>query len=109
VGDCVREGVNVTAESFYSSQGRIDDNFDDDNAALIDSVVATYPEAKSMEMETFTLLHLALCSKTPIYASAAAIVVANRRSAAVIKGETLTHLEEEGGRAILEAVCKFEL
>lgn len=109
VGDCVREGINVTAESFYSSQGRIDDNFEDNNSTLIDKVVVAYPGAKSMEMETFTLLHVALCSKLPIYASAAAIVVANRKSAAVIKGEELTHLEKEGGRAILEAVCNFEM
>jgi len=35
----VVQGVNVSADSFYSSQGRIDDNFDDCNADLISDYV----------------------------------------------------------------------
>lgn len=107
--DVVSEGVNVTAESFYSSQGRIDPNFDDCNLTIIDDVVRTYPNAKTMEMESFQLLHLANCSKIPIYASACAIVVANRRSAKVIDGPLLRSLELNGGKAILDAIIKRSL
>jgi uridine phosphorylase len=71
----VLRGVNVTAESFYSSQGRIDGNFHDDNEELISHVTSRVPEARSMEMESFQLLHLAKCSKAPIVAAATAIVV----------------------------------
>jgi uridine phosphorylase len=107
--ECVKAGSNVTADSFYSSQGRIDDNFDDGNKDLIASILSSYPDAKTLEMETFMLLHLARCSKMPIAASAAAIVVANRRSADVIDAASLEMLEMEGGKAILKAICSFEI
>jgi hypothetical protein len=44
---------------------------------LINEVVGAYPEAKSMEMETFLLFHLANSSRIKIVASSAAIVVNN--------------------------------
>lgn len=75
--DNVQSGINVTAESFYGSQGRIDPNFIDHNESLIQTILTCYPSAKTMEMETFQLLHLAKCASklTPIRATAAAIVV----------------------------------
>lgn len=103
------EGCNVTADSFYSSQGRIDDNFNDHNHSIIDVIKEKYPLASSMEMETFILLHLAKCSKIQIKASAAAIVVANRISGNVIDGNLLDLLEEKGGKAILIAITSVEL
>lgn len=103
------EGCNVTADSFYSSQGRIDDNFNDYNHSIIDIIKEKYPSASSMEMETFNLLHLAKCSKIQIKASAAAIVVANRISGNVIDGNLLDALEEKGGKAILIAITNIEL
>lgn len=105
----VHRGVNVTAESFYGSQGRIDENFKDENARLITEVTGHYDNAKSMEMETFQLLHLACCAKSPIVAAAAAIVVANRCDSNVIDGATLDEMEIAGGRAILEALIKTPL
>ena len=65
------EGANVTAESFYSSQGRIDDNFDDHNESVIELALSSYPNLKTMEMETFMLYHLSKCCRIPIYSSAA--------------------------------------
>jgi uridine phosphorylase len=103
------EGCNVTADSFYSSQGRIDDNFNDYNHSIIDIIKEKYPSASSMEMETFNLLHLAKCSRIQIKASAAAIVVANRISGNVIDGNLLDALEEKGGKAILIAITNIEL
>lgn len=89
--------------------GRLDPNFDDGNENIIKDIIAAYPTAVSMEMETFTLLHLAKCSRETIKASAAAIVVANRLSAKVIDGAALVRLEEHGGKAILNAVCMISL
>eukprot|EP01032_Pedospumella_encystans_P011311 gene11311-13157_t len=43
--DSLRTGTNVTAESFYSSQGRIDPNFDDDNHDINKLLVERYPSA----------------------------------------------------------------
>lgn len=108
-GDLVSSGVNVTAESFYSSQGRIDPEFDDGNDTIIDEVRTFYPDARTMEMETFQLFHLAKCSKQPFIASAAAIVVANRADNSTVAGERLTRVEEIGGKATLHAVATLEV
>jgi uridine phosphorylase len=62
-----------------------------------------------MEMESYMLLHLAHCAKKPTYATAAAIVVANRKSADVIDNDTIERLEDEGGKAILEALYEYNL
>lgn len=103
----VVEGVDVSAESFYSCQGRTDSNFDDDNEHNLDLIRSRYPEAKCLEMETFYLFHLAQCSRVPIYASAACIVLANRVAAQSLDEAGLRNKEEEGGRAVLEAVATF--
>lgn len=64
-----------------------------------------------MEMETFMLFHLAACCKPkePIYASAAAIVVANRMSTKVAEGDLLDRMEIEGGKSILRAITRMEI
>ena len=67
----VTSGLNVTAESFYSSQGRIDDSFDDSNAEVLTTIASRYPSAKTLEMESFMLLHLAKCCRVPVHATAA--------------------------------------
>jgi len=107
--DQVIRGVNVTADSFYSAQGRSDSNFDDGNQSIIGSLREHYPGARSLEMESFMLLHLAKCSKKPIAATAAAIVLANRLSAKVIDEAAVSALEEQGGTAILKALVAFDL
>lgn len=107
--DSLRTGTNVTAESFYSSQGRIDPNFDDDNHDINKMLVERYPSARSLEMESFWLLHLAQCSKIPIKATAAAIVLANRLTAKVVDGHRVDELERKGGLSVLEAITKVSL
>jgi uridine phosphorylase len=105
----VKSGVNITADSFYSGQGRIDSNFSDYNETIVESIREKYPRVASMEMESFMLLHLAKCSKKPVHATAAAIVVANRRSADVVDGETLDHCEAAGATALLNAIIQFKM
>lgn len=75
----------------------------------MDRIAATHPGVMSMEMETFQLLHMAHCSKGSIKASAASIVVANRPTGKVVDGETLTHLESAGGKAIMQALSGIKL
>lgn len=48
----VIEEVNVSADSFYGSQGRIGESFSDDNEGLISAAIAYNPRVKTMEMET---------------------------------------------------------
>lgn len=49
------EGLNATADSFYSSQGRRDPHFDDQNEVILQDLTTTYTDAISLEMETFHL------------------------------------------------------
>jgi len=105
----VVEGLNATADSFYSSQGRVDPNFHDHNNTLIDEVVAKYPETVSIEMETFQLFDLATNSHSTIKASAATIVLAQRRSGEFLDNETIKKLEKEAGIACLLALIEYPL
>ncbi len=54
----VRAGLNATACSFYSSQGRSDPSFNDDNSRLIADLTDLHPNASTLEMETFHLFVL---------------------------------------------------
>jgi uridine phosphorylase len=105
----LRSGVNVTAESFYSSQGRIDPDFEDNNHNINSLLLSHYPAARSLEMESFWLLHLAKCCKVPIKATAAAIVLANRPTGHVMDGKHLDNAERKGGLAMLQALTQITL
>lgn len=106
------EGLNASADGFYGSQGRLDAHFDDRNEDCVERVIEDHPEAASMEMESFQLLHLASCAHAKtgaIRAATAAIVCANRGSGAVITSEMLHECEEVGGKAVLKAVTSCPL
>jgi hypothetical protein len=60
----VRVGLNASSDSFYGSQGRRDVNFEDRNDGLVDKLKER--QVLTMEMESFSLLHLANCSKGSI-------------------------------------------
>ncbi|GAM28316.1 hypothetical protein SAMD00019534_114920 [Acytostelium subglobosum LB1] len=102
-------GTNATGDSFYSSQGRQDANFDDHNQDLINKLMQRYPEASTLEMETFQLYHLATRSKEPIKAAAATIILANRVDNTFLDNDTKSALEIAGGRACLEALINTTL
>eukprot|EP01099_Mayorella_cantabrigiensis_P004951 TRINITY_DN3810_c0_g1_i1.p1 TRINITY_DN3810_c0_g1~~TRINITY_DN3810_c0_g1_i1.p1 ORF type:complete len:211 (+),score=48.64 TRINITY_DN3810_c0_g1_i1:25-633(+) len=105
----VYEGMNVTADSFYGAQGRLDQNFHDHNHKLFDELHEKYPNATTMEMETFQLLHLAQLSVPKIRASAAVITLANRVTGHIMSESLLHHVEVEAGRAALSALATLSL
>eukprot|EP00240_Pyramimonas_obovata_P005238 CAMPEP_0118933574 /NCGR_PEP_ID=MMETSP1169-20130426/12068_1 /TAXON_ID=36882 /ORGANISM="Pyramimonas obovata, Strain CCMP722" /LENGTH=415 /DNA_ID=CAMNT_0006876357 /DNA_START=95 /DNA_END=1342 /DNA_ORIENTATION=- len=110
IGSAVIEGLNATADSFYSSQARLGGDFDDRNDALLANLLEQYPAAASLEMETFHLLDLARCSRGTISASACAIGLAQRKSNAFIEAARIKVLEKKAGEAVLRALVlhKFE-
>ena len=55
--------MNASADSFFSSQGRNDPNFDDRNDDVLDLLLHEQPSVTSLEMENFHLFHLAHCSR----------------------------------------------
>eukprot|EP00164_Ancoracysta_twista_P011448 GFYU01017638.1.p1 GENE.GFYU01017638.1~~GFYU01017638.1.p1 ORF type:complete len:158 (+),score=47.52 GFYU01017638.1:23-475(+) len=106
------ETMNATADSFYSSQGRVNpEYFRDDNQTLMDDVAAAYPDVATMEMETFHLFDLARCSNksAPIDAAAAVILVANRRTDEIATTEDMQHLQAVGGEAVIDALATYKL
>lgn len=52
----VRTGMDATADSFYSSQGRTNKSFADNNESLVHRLEAAYPQLCCLQMETFHLL-----------------------------------------------------
>lgn len=102
------KGTSASSESFYSSQGRVDANFHDHNADLIDGVLTVIPDLVCFEMETHQLFHLAKLSTKPILATACAIVLWKRHSqdthGDIIQHDIKTLLEKQCGQAILETL-----
>lgn len=109
--EMVATGVNVTADSFYASQGRVDPSFHDANGGLIEEVLSRHPRALSCEMESFQLLHLArsCVPQGSMRAAAAVVNVANRPTGAVVGEEALRNAERKGGAAIVRAVATLPL
>ena len=102
-------GLNATADSFYSSQGRRDPNFDDKNEHLISQISTKYPNALTLEMETFQLFHLARsCQNTRIRTSAIKMIFANRKTNDFIDHGVVPELEKRVGQVILEALLNDE-
>ena len=99
------EGTNVTADSFYSSQGRLSDHFDDRNGDLLDRIVERHPSALSLEMESFHLLDLARSSRGSVRAAVCAIGFAERWTNAFLEPERVRVLELAGGRAALATLA----
>lgn len=107
--EVVKLGMNASGDSFYSSQGRFDTQFDDNAHGILSELRSRYPAVASMEMETFHLLDLARCCNTSIKATAASIVVANRSTGGVVDGPTLSRLESVGGGAVMKALASTPL
>lgn len=108
----VVEAIDATADSFYSSQGRIDAEFDDSNDELIDSFMSMHPNTGSLQMETYLLFHLAKLNgyaaseNGAISTAACAIVLAQRKSDAFLSNELKHELEIKAGNACLEALVE---
>jgi len=103
-------GANATGDSFYSSQGRHDPNFVDDNSCIFDDLLTLYPDLTTLEMETFQLYSLAGSSvDRSIHASAATIVLAQRRSNAFLDNDTKHQLETQAGEACLLTLIQYKI
>ncbi|GAX77180.1 hypothetical protein CEUSTIGMA_g4626.t1 [Chlamydomonas eustigma] len=105
----VISGLNATADSFYSSQGRVGGNFDDRNEGLIEEMCEKYPDMVSLEMETFHLLDMARCSGGRVRAAGMCLALADRKSNEMLEYARLEQLEVEAGLAALRALIKTDL
>jgi uridine phosphorylase len=110
--DVVTGHLNATADSFYSTQGRLDDRFWDDNEELIYNVIpAIHPDTQTLEMEAAQLFHLASCANPgyEIRAAAAMMIFADRKANSFILPETVRVVEPLFGRAVLDALVQIKL
>ena len=105
----VHTGTNATAESFYSSQGRIDPRFDDRNETLFDDIAVKYPDTLLLEMEGFMLAHLAQASRGTIRAGCCALILANRHSHDFLEASRIKTLERAVGQAMVEFMAALPI
>ncbi|CAG8580304.1 8478_t:CDS:2 [Ambispora leptoticha] len=113
-------GLNASCDSFYSSQGRLDNNFCDANHNLIEQILVKYPDARSLEMETFMLFHMAKVStplpikesqanKKSIRVAAMMMVFMDRKTNEFVDPVRVSYLEEIAGKALLNVLSNVEL
>ncbi|KAI9296976.1 purine and uridine phosphorylase [Neoconidiobolus thromboides FSU 785] len=103
-------GLNVTCDSFYSSQGRIASHFKDDNEGHIDNIKKHYPNLLSLEMESYQLYHLAQCSlDKSIRAYALHMIFADRVNDVFLEDDVKDIVEPRAGKLVLDAVSKIQL
>lgn len=102
-------GTNATCDSFYSSQGRFDAAFRDENSSLLRRVLKMEPNTLTLEMESFHIFHLAKCCHSKDIKSAAAVIVlAQRNSDDFLPNEKIAEMESKTGEAALTALSKFK-
>ncbi len=105
----VVRGTDATCDSFYSSQGRVVDSFDDKNVGLLSRIEKQVPTAACAQMETFQLFDLALCAKPGIKAAAAALSMSNRADSSTVDMADFSALEMAGCKAALDALVATPL
>lgn len=112
VGPVVTGGLNAEGCSFYSSQGRQDNDFRDENVSVLQNIKMKYPSTQSVEMEASTLFHLAHCARNPekpIRAASCMQVFADRVHNGFIRPEAVNLLEPVVGKACLQALVQVSI
>ncbi|KAH0791064.1 purine and uridine phosphorylase [Histomonas meleagridis] len=102
-------GPDFSADTFYGSQGRLDDAFRNNNEKVIETILQVDPDALSFEMETYVLAFLA--NKFPaaqIKVGAVCITLAQRTSGDFLDNDRKYTMEREATTALLEILAKAE-
>ncbi|ORZ41058.1 nucleoside phosphorylase domain-containing protein [Catenaria anguillulae PL171] len=108
-------GLDITADSFYSSQARQDPAFNDANAHLFTYLRGKYPTAECLQMETFGLYHLAQSARPlptgekSIRTAACAMVFAHRITNTWIDPAVVDKMQESCSRAILDTLINVPM
>lgn len=105
----IQVGVSASAESFYSSQGRVDKNFFDNSTGVVDGLLGVHPDLLCIEMETHQLFHLGCISALPTICAGCAFILMQRREHNILDHDTKVLLEKEIGQAILETLVDTQI
>ena len=98
-------GSDISADTFYSSQGRLDDNFVMNNSKVIPSLLQKDPDALTFEMESYYLAFLA--NKFPdskLKTGAVCLTIAQRTSGDFLDNERKYAMEIAASEALLNAL-----
>lgn len=100
-------GSDTSADTFYPSQGRIDDAFVNKNEHVIESILKNDPEALSFEMESYLLAFLS--NKFPeanIRTAAVCLTLAQRTTGGFLDNETKYQMEQDACSVLLNILAK---
>lgn len=100
-------GSDTSADTFYPSQGRIDDAFVNKNEHVIETILKNDPEALSFEMESYLLAFLS--SKFPeanIRAAAVCLTLAQRTTGGFLDNERKSQMEHDACTVLLNVLAK---
>jgi uridine phosphorylase len=103
------EAPDVSADTFYGSQGRIDPAFRDENELLADEIMHRDPTTASLQMETYHLYFLSVINNLrDIHVAACSIVLANRKTDEFISMDKKHTIEVLSGNACLRALVNYQ-
>jgi len=105
-----KQGLNATSDSFYSSQCRYDEKFDDRNGELYSAIIKQHPEATTIEMENYTIYALSNMARGgDVYAASTSIVQVNKfEGDKALAAPKQTELEDLVGYSIFKSLADFD-
>lgn len=101
-------GPDTSADTFYPSQGRLDDNFVMKNEQVIPSILKNDPEALSFEMESYLLAFLA--NKFPqaqLKTAAVCLTLAQRTSGDFLENDKKYAMEMAAAQALIDTLIEI--
>jgi uridine phosphorylase len=99
-------GPGFSADTFYGSQGRLDDSFMNNNEKVIETILKQVPDALNFEMETYVLAFIAARLNSQIKVGAICITLAQRTSGDFLSNDKKHVMEEEGAKLILKILSE---
>lgn len=104
----VHRGTTLSCDLFYSSQGRIGNNFKDANETLRSHFTEKF-DVKAIEMETFQLFFLAHIANSEIITAAASYIILSHNSQNIMTNDQKAQLEKDSGVAILDSLVEYPI
>lgn len=100
-------GPDTSADTFYPSQGRLDDNFVMENQKVIPTLLAQDKDALSFEMESYLLAFLAYrFPQAQMKTAAVCLTLAQRTSGDFLDNARKMAMEKAACHALLEILSK---
>ena len=106
-----KSGLNGSTDSYYASQWRIDQKFDDQNHDLYGEIIAKYPDVKTLDMEQYAILGLAQQSfNNSVHAASISIVtdiIKTKQPSLMFKDKTDESKLDDGALAEIEDLVGY--